>query len=503
MKNMKYIFANDRYKNKIYNVANLRLLSFEIYKLFVFYFLMSLISWLSYRFPFSLFFQIDYNFLKLMKILTYLLIIDIFYFISFKSNQGLFSVMEIIINSLFKPNVLKILPTSFSFCLLYLITKEIKSLMPSLDSEYIKAKYNIEPYYRDEYEEIYYSKKGISKKTAYEYSDGLFVVCVSLILLIHFILLRQKYDLWPKLDLCRITNLKNKLRAAIKNIIIIGIPAFLIIYFIFIFYYHYIFIIGLSIDYSCVFILEYNILFISMECLHNFICSKISYVTKEVNNKTQLIKIEVDFEKEETFYIIHHLKHLNDLFKYPHDIKTNTNLLNPDNLNCIKNKIFFFFNSLNRKYSKFLSKVKPFNINSYMNAFERIKIILQKFFDYFDYSANQVFENDTCIEIMKLLIELNGNITIFLADATIIMPQEEKYMKYCDHIYFFIERLFEMDRLFLHLIQSKKISEQLRKDLYKLRISIINYFDLIRDRQNKYEFIKLETEKIKELLYRN
>ena len=138
-----------------------------------------------------------------------------------------------------------------------------------------------------------------------------------------------------------------------------------------------------------------------------------------------------------------------------------------------------------------------------MNAFERIKIILQKFFDYFDYSANQVFENDTCIEIMKLLIELNGNITIFLADATIIMPQEEKYMKYCDHIYFFIERLFEMDRLFLHLIQSKKISEQLRKDLYKLRISIINYFDLIRDRQNKYEFIKLETEKIKELLYRN
>ena len=81
-----------------------------------------------------------------------------------------------------------------------------------------------------------------------------------------------------------------------------------------------------------------------MECLHNFICSKISYVTKEVNNKTQLIKIEMDFEKEETFYIIHHLKHLNDLFKYPHDIKTNTNLLNPDNLNCIKNKIFFFFN---------------------------------------------------------------------------------------------------------------------------------------------------------------
>ena len=502
MKNMKYIFAHDRYKDKIYNVTYLRLLSLEIYKLFIFYIFMSIISWLSYHFPFSFFCQIDYDFFKLIKIFTYLLIIDIFYFISFKSNQGHFSIIEIIINSLYKPNLNKIVPASFSFCLLYLITNEIKSLMPRLNPQFIKDKYNIEPYYRDEYEENYYSRKGISKKTLYEYSDGFFIVCVSIIFLLHFLLIKQKYYLWPKLDLCRINNLKNKLWIAIKNTIIIGIPAFLIIYFIFLFYYHYIFIIGLCIDYSSVFVLEYNILYLSIECIHNFICPKISYVTKEVNTKGQLIKIEVDFKKEETFYIIHHLKHLNELFKYSHDVKTNTNLLNSENINFLKQKIFFFFNSLNKKYSIFLSKIKYLNINSNMNALERTKIIIQKFFDFFDYSANQVIENDTCIEIMKLLIELNGNIIIFLADAPINMSQEEKYMKYCDHIYFFIEKLFEMDRLFHNLAQNKKISEELRKDLYKLRITIINYFDLIRNRQNRYEFIKMETEKIKEILYR-
>ena len=375
--------------------------------------------------------------------------------------------------------------------------------MPRLNSDYIKEKYKIQVSYRDEYEENYYERKGLTKKTPYEYTDGLFTVCVSIILLINFLIIKQKYDLWPKLDLSRIINLKFKLWITIKNIIIIGVPAFIIIYFIFIFYYHSIVIIGLCTNYASLFVLEYNIIYLSIECLHNFICPKISYFTKEVNTKTQLIHFNVEFQKEETFYIIHHLKHLNELYKYPHDVKLNTILLNLENLNHIKNKIFIFMNSLNKKYSNFLSNIKYININNNMTAIETIQTIFLKIFDFFDYSGNQVIENDTCLEIMKLLIELNGNIIIFIADAKISIPQEEKYWKFSESIYFFVERLYDMDKIFQNLIQNIKISENLRKNLYKLRISIINYFDLIRNRQNRDEFIKLESVKIKEILYRN
>ena len=160
-------------------------------------------------------------------------------------------------------------------------------------------------------------------------------------------------------------------------------------------------------------------------------------------------------------------------------------------------------NSLNKKYSNFLSNIKYININNNMTAIETIQTIFLKIFDFFDYSGNQVIENDTCLEIMKLLIELNGNIIIFIADAKISIPQEEKYWKFSESIYFFVERLYDMDKIFQNLIQNIKISENLRKNLYKLRISIINYFDLIRNRQNRDEFIKLESVKIKEILYRN
>ena len=500
---MKNIFSDNRYKDKIYNVTYLRLLSYEIYKFFVFYYLMVIINTLSNHIPFSFFYELDYNSSKLFKIFFYLLIIDILYFISFKSNQGHYSIIEKITNSFLHPNLTKILSVSFSFCFLYLITNELKSSMPRLNSDYIKEKYKIQVSYRDEYEENYYERKGLTKKTPYEYTDGLFTVCVSIILLINFLIIKQKYDLWPKLDLSRIINLKFKLWITIKNIIIIGVPAFIIIYFIFIFYYHSIVIIGLCTNYASLFVLEYNIIYLSIECLHNFICPKISYFTKEVNTKTQLIHFNVEFQKEETFYIIHHLKHLNELYKYPHDVKLNTILLNLENLNNIKNKIFIFMNSLNKKYSNFLSNIKYIYINNNMTAIETIQTIFLKIFDFFDYSGNQVIENDTCLEIMKLLIELNGNIIIFIADAKISIPQEEKYWKFSESIYFFVERLYDMDKIFQNLIQNIKISENLRKNLYKLRISIINYFDLIRNRQNRDEFIKLESVKIKEILYRN
>ena len=501
MKNIKKLFSQIQYKEKIYNITYLRLISFEIYKFFIFYYLMSITSRLSYHFPFSLFYEIEYNSSKLTKIFFYLLIIDIGYFISFKSYEGYFSIMEILINLILKPNLLKILPISLSFCLLYLITKEIKFMIPRLESEYIKNRYNLEPVYKDEYEENYYARKGLSKYTAYESADGIFIISVSIIFLIHFIIIKQKYDLWPKLELGRINNFKNILSNAIKNILIIGFPALLIIYLIFIFYYQSLFIISLCINYTTLFIIEYNILFISNECLRNFICPKINYITHEINTKDKLIQKDIDFQKEEYFYIIHHLKHLNDIYEFPHDIRLNTQLLYIDNLNNIKNKINFFINSLNRKYSFFLAKSTPYIYNNYyMNSIDKLRIIFNKFFEYFDFSGNQIFENDTCLEIIKLIIELNGNLILFIADAKINIYDEEKYLTYSDHIYFFIERLCEMKQIFFNLWNSKKISEQLKKDLYKLNDLINNYFNLIRNRQKRYQFIKIETQKIKEIL---
>ena len=76
-------------------------------------------------------------------------------------------------------------------------------------------------------------------------------------------------------------------------------------------------------------------------------------------------------------------------------------------------------------------------------------------------------------------------------------------MGYSDFIYFFIERLFEIDGILKNLMQNRKISESFRYDLYKLTCIINNYYDLIRNRQNKYHFIKLETQKIQVLLYGN
>jgi hypothetical protein len=140
-------------------------------------------------------------------------------------------------------------------------------------------------------------------------------------------------------------------------------------------------------------------------------------------------------------------------------------------------------------------------INYAMNSIDKLKIMAQKVSEFFDYSANQVFENETCINIMKYIIELIGNIIIFIADARIDKSNEEKYMDYNDYIYFFIERLFEIDRIIINLIQNRKISEPMRDELNNLSIIINYYFDLIRNRQNKNHFIKMETQKIQALLY--
>ena len=189
MKNMQIKSSyNENYKEKIYNVTKFRIISFEIYKFFLFYLFMSIISSLSNHFPFSIFYELNYNFFQLIKICIYSLILDMIYYFLFKSNSGQFSLMEIIINSFFKPNLVKSLCISISYALIYLTSLELKSLMPRLGSAYIKERYNIEPVYNDEDEENYYARKGLSKSTIYDTSDKIFMISISFILLNHFII---------------------------------------------------------------------------------------------------------------------------------------------------------------------------------------------------------------------------------------------------------------------------------------------------------------------------
>ena len=506
MANMDNIFfANKNYKDKIYNITNLRLLSYEIYKLFFLNFGLRIIGLLSFHFPFSIFYELEYNFFTFVKLYIYLLIFDLCYFILFKSNEGQFSNFEFFCALLEKPNPKRICPISISFCVIYLITKEIQNLMTKLSPSDVKEKYNVQPQFRDSDEEYYYQSKGLTKWTIYESSNLLFIIVISFIFLFQFILVKHKFNLWPKLGLGRIDNFKNVFWGAIRNIWIIGIPTFFIIYFVFfIFYYHTLFIANLCFNYTTFFIIEYNIFFISTKCLENFICAKINYISYEINTQDLLIQKEIDFSKEENFYIIHHLKHLSDIYKYAKNIKLNTNLLKAENIIALKKKIYFFIDSLNQKFSKFLSKKRFFPPNnSGMSMGDNMKLAMAQIVYFFNFSANQILEKETSFEIIKSLIEVIGNIIIYMADAKINNTSEEKYLAYNDHIYFFIHNLLEIDRMAFNLIQSKEISEQLRSDLYKLRGFINHYFDLIRNRQAKYHFIQFEANNINEMLYGN
>ena len=495
------LFSFNKYKDKIYSVSNLRLLSFEIYKLFVFYIIISIISRLSKYFPFSYFYEIDFNFYILTKIAIFLLIIDLCYYILLKSNVGQFSYPEIILSFIQKPNIIKILLISISFFAIFLFTNELKSLMPRLNSIYVKDKYNIEPIYKDDYEENYYLQKGLSKSTIYENADNTLIICACIIYIFNFIIIKQNF--WTRLDINRISNLKNKLLISIRNIANIGVPLFFIIYIILIGFYHTLFVFDLCLNYTSLFIIEYNILYITKECLNNFICSKINYICYEINSIEKLIKKDVDFKNEENFYIIHHLLNLNDLYKFPHNVKINEILLKLENLNVIKKKIYYFNDLINRKYAMFLKKKNFFKINNDVSGIDNIKKMIQNFSEFFDYRAKQIFENETCVENLKIIINIIGNIILFISDAKINKSNEEKYMEYSDNIYFFIERLFDIDKILFNFIKKSKNNESFWNELTKIRRSIKYYFYLIRNRQNKCGFIKMETQNIQTILYSN
>ena len=151
----------------------------------------------------------------------------------------------------------------------------------------------------------------------------------------------------------------------------------------------------------------------------------------------------------------------------------------------------------------FLKKKNFFKIKNDMSGIDNIKKMIQNFSEFFDYRAKQIFENETCVENLKIIINIIGNIILFISDAKINKSNEEKYMEYSDNIYFFIERLFDIDKILFNFIKKSKNNESFWNELTKLRRSIKNYFYLIRNRQNKCGFIKMETQNIQTILYSN
>jgi len=490
------LFSNKKYKKKIISVTNLRLLSFEIHKFIIMYIIMAIISKLSNYFPISFFFQMKFNFYIITKIYLFSLIIDICFFISFKKNQGQYSYIEIIFSLIKRPNLLNILLINLSFFSLYLIIKNIKKLMPGLKSKYIKEQYKIEPIYVDDYEENYYESNGISKSTIYENFDFLFTFCATIYFLFNFVIIKQRFNLWPKLNIGHIDNLKKNIIFIISNLGILGFPIFAIVYIIILYYYHTLRILYLSLNYSSLFLFTYIFLFLSTESIINFICPKINSSTIETISKGQVIRKEIDLLNEDFFYVMHHLKNICDFYQFPNSIQLNTKLLSLENMKMLQKKIYFYIDSLNRKYSNFISKKKDFYYS--INIINKMKVV-RKISDYLDFSGNQVLEKDTNIEIIKTLIEIMGNIILFIADSKISRTDDEKYTIYSDFINFFIERMVEIDKILFGLIENRKISEELKNDIFKLKIIINNYFQLFKLRQSKYQFIRLETQKIHDI----
>ena len=299
----KIFFEDNKYKAKIYSITNLRILSFEIYKLFLLYTFLFILSKLSHFFPLNFFFELNFNFFSLIKIFIYLLITDICYFLLFKSNTGIKSFHEFIISLIHAPNIIKLISMSLSFCLIFFCTREFISLMPRLDFDYIKKKYDLD--YNNEDEE----NEGYNEYDRCYYSDFFYVISVSNFLFFKMIFDLERFNIWPRMNLSRINNFKNQLFYSFINVGIIGLPSFIIIYFVLVFFYRTLFVFDLSLNYTSLFVLEYNIIFLSLNCIKNFICAPINYITNEINTPDKLIKKEINFLKEENFYICHQHLH--------------------------------------------------------------------------------------------------------------------------------------------------------------------------------------------------
>ena len=490
MKNINRIFfADNKYKEKIYSVTHLRLLSFEIYKLFLLYISILIINKLSHFFPVHFFFEINFNFFSIIKIFIYLLIIDICYFILFESNTGIKSFHEFIINLIFHPDIKKLISMSLSFCLIFFCTKEFESLMPRLDLEYIRKKYDSNNN-DDEDNETY------NEYDRYNYADFFYLITTSGLIFLYMVYYLGKFDAWPKLNLSRINNFKNKLVICFINIGIIGLTSFFIIYIILIFFYRTLFVFDLSLNYTSLFVLEYNIFFLSLNCFHNFICAPVNYITNEISTPDKLIQKEINFLKENNFYIGHHLQHIRDLYEYPRDIKFNTNLLLYDNLKYLKKKINIFLDSIDKKYQKIYTQKNNFYINSKDDLFYKVKTFFGNIIDFFDFKVNQVIEKETCVQNIKFLIEIIGNVITFISDAKINKVSEDKYNEYKDYSYYFVDKLIDMDSMLINLLKNKRLSENMKKSLQKLRYIIKNYFEVIRYKQMKNKFMKLISQKI-------
>ena len=254
----------------------------------------------------------------------------------------------------------------------------------------------------------------------------------------------EKFEVWPKLNLSRINYLKINLFDIFANIIIIGLPSFIIIYIFLIFFYRTLFI----------------------------------------------------FHIKENFYICHHLQNLRELYEYPKDIKYNTNLLLYENLKNLQKKVNYFIDSINKKYSLTYNKRNYSYINQNSDFVDKIKSCVENIKKFFDFSVNQTLEKETCVQNIKILIDILANVTIFISDAKTNKLKEDKYNECKDFSYYFVDKLIDLDTFFVNLIQNKRTSESLKKYLHKLRAIIKNYFELIRYKQMKNKFLKLVSQKL-------
>ena len=259
---------------------------------------------------------------------------------------------------------------------------------------------------------------------------------------------------------------------------------FISLFFYFVYELKSLFVLKISLYFTWIFILYSNLLLFSFLILKNFLCPVINYDCRKINNSNQLIQYQHNFNENSQFSNVQYLKNLIEIFR-ENNILNDSNLLNKETFEEIKKKVDSIYSSILRKFDK--SNKQNLHKNNI------------KFFQYFDFSKNKIFEDDTCLYMIDCVHNLLFYIIVFICKGEFRISKKERYQKFQFYIIYFIE-------LLIFLQEITKINENFFENILtsdKLKICIKNEKNLIENKINyllnldlKEHFIFQESEKI-------
>ena len=275
---------------------------------------------------------------------------------------------------------------------------------------------------------------------------------------------------------------------SLKKGILSAFDLFLNYFFWLFFYFLYelksLFVLKISLYYAWIFILYSNLLLFSFLILKNFLCPIINYDCRQINNSNQLIQYQHNFKENNQFSNIQYIKNLIEIFQ-ENNILNDSNLLNKETFEEIKKKVDSIYSSILRKFDK--SNKQNLHKNNI------------KFFQYFDFSKNKIFEDDTSLYMIHCVHNLLFYIIVFICKGEFRLSKKERYQRFQFYIIYFIELLIFLqeitkinDNFFENIISSEKLKINIKNEkcLIENKINYLLNLDL------KEHFIFHESEKI-------